>query len=101
MLWAVTVGADMQVHLGDIVAMVTCALLVWIASRIYGLIAGFFTNLHGDVRDHGRRLDDNEQVIDLHSKSLEKWEPPDEPFQRVHHARRHGDSGRSDEEVAT
>lgn len=90
-LWALSIGTDMQIHLGDIVAMLTCAFLAWIAARIYRLVAGFFTTLHGNVRDHERRLDGNEDVIDQHSKALEKWEPPDEPFQRVHQQRRYSD----------
>lgn len=99
MLWAVTVGADLQVHLGDIIATVTCAFVVWLATRVYRLIAGFFSGLHDRVEQHDGRLGDVEQMVDQHSHALVKWEPLEGPIARLYQQRRRSDHAAVNNEV--
>jgi hypothetical protein len=113
-LWAVT--TDLQIHLGDIVATVTCAAMLWMANNLYRLVKGFFSRMHDYaqlvdqhqqalsttkeiIEDQGERLvhqdgrlEDVELMIDRHSRSLTKWEPLDGPVEALYRRRRRGDA---------
>lgn len=94
-LWALTVGSDLQIHFGDIIATVTCALLLWMANRLYRLIAAFFARMHDyleRVDDHGERLDRTEKMVDRHSRALMKWEPLGVDVEQLYRGRRAGDA---------
>jgi hypothetical protein len=122
-LWAVSVGADLVIHIGDIVATVTCALMLWMASSLYRLVKRFFVRMHTyvelvdkqqatltatteTVQDHSERimsqhgrLDDVEMMVDRHSRALTKWEPLEEPAEPLYRRRRRGDAHGLDEGI--
>lgn len=93
-LWAISVGADLQIHLGDIIVTVTAAFMIWMANRVYRMVAGFFGRMHNyieRVEEHDERLDTTEQMVDRHSRALLKAALIGPPVDNVHHARRSDD----------